>query len=98
MVTSEEGSGVGRDWEFGSDMYTLYYNQQGCTADSTEDAAQCCNNPNGKSIRKRMDLCITESLCCTPETNTTFSINYTPINIFLIILKREVKMKKTEGN
>ena len=24
MVTSEEGSGVGRDWEFGSDMYTLY--------------------------------------------------------------------------
>jgi len=22
---------------------------------------------------------ITESLCCTPETNTTLSINYTPI-------------------
>ena len=24
LVTSEEGSGVGRDWEFGSNMYTLY--------------------------------------------------------------------------
>ena len=22
---------------------------------------------------------ITESLCCTPETNTTLKINYTPI-------------------
>ena len=24
MVTSGEGSGVERDWEFGSDMYMLY--------------------------------------------------------------------------
>ena len=25
---------------------------------------------------------ITDSLCCTPETNTTLYINYTPIKIF----------------
>ena len=24
-------------------------------------------------------MCITESLCCAPETNTTLYINYTPI-------------------
>ena len=24
-------------------------------------------------------ICITESLCCTPETNTTLQINYTSI-------------------
>ena len=24
-----------------------------------------------------MDRCMTESLCCTPETNTTLLINYT---------------------
>ena len=28
-------------------------------------------------------LCITDSLFCTPKTNTTLSINYTPIKIFL---------------
>ena len=33
---------------------------------------------------KRTDLwmCVTESLRRTPETNTTFSINYTPIHFF----------------
>ena len=31
-----------------------------------------CNNLKGKRILKRIDiwLCVTESLCCTPETNT----------------------------
>ena len=39
------------------------------------------NNLNGERIFKRIDLCIciTESLCCTPETNTIWLINYTPI-------------------
>ena len=34
---------------------------------------------NGKRIWKRIDICIyiTESLCCTPETNTRLLINYT---------------------
>ena len=37
------------------------------------------NNLNGKRIWKRMDTCvgITESLCCTPVTNTSLEINYT---------------------
>ena len=29
-----------------------------------------------------MCICITDSLCCTPETNTTLQINYTPIKFF----------------
>ena len=37
----------------------------------------------GKRIKKRVDICIcvciTDSLFCTPETNTTLLINYTPI-------------------
>ena len=29
------------------------------------------NNLFGKRLWKRIDICITESLCYTPETNTT---------------------------
>ena len=38
------------------------------------------NNLNGKEFEKRIDtcICISESFCCTPETNT-FLINHTPI-------------------
>ena len=37
--------------------------------------------PKWEKIWKRIDtcVCVTESLCCTPETNTTLLINYTPI-------------------
>ena len=31
---------------------------------------------NGKGYLKRMYICITESLCCTAEINTTLQINY----------------------
>ena len=27
-------------------------------------------------------VCVTETLCCTPETDTTLKINYTSINFF----------------
>ena len=35
----------------------------------------------GKEFEKRRDtcICVTKSLCCTPETNTTLLINYAPI-------------------
>ena len=38
---------------------------------------------NAKESKKRLDacICITDSLCCTPETNTTLSINYIPVKI-----------------
>ena len=34
-----------------------------------------CNNLSGKIIWKRINRCITESLCCTPESNTSLLIN-----------------------
>ena len=54
--------------------------QQGPTVQHRELCLIFCNNLNGKRVWKRTDthICITESLCCTLETNTTLSINYTP--------------------
>ena len=43
MVTREEGQGVGIDWEFGIDTYTLLYLKQITNKDllySTRDSAQ----------------------------------------------------------
>ena len=39
-------------------------------------------------VKKKKDTCtcITESLCCTPETKTTLLINYTP--------KRKIKKQE----
>ena len=55
-------------------------NQQGPIVYHRELCSKFCNNQNGIIIWKRIDtcICITQSLCCTPETNT-FLINYTPI-------------------
>ena len=33
----------------------------------------------GKESEKRVGICITDSLSCTAETNTTLKINYIPI-------------------
>ena len=62
-------------WEFGTDMYTLLYLKQ-ITNYIAQGTLPLCNNLNGKRIRKRTDtcICITESLCYTPETNTTLLI------------------------
>ena len=49
---------------------------------------------NNLYAEKRMDICtgITDSCCCTPETNMTFQINYTPIK-----LKKKDILTKTEN-
>ena len=49
-----------------------------------------------------MSICITESLCCTAETNTTLEINYTPIKIFtkrnrLTDIENKLLVTKGEG-
>ena len=48
-------------------------NQQGPTVQHRDLYSIFCNNRNGKRIWKRRDtcICITESFCCIPETNTT---------------------------
>ena len=57
--------------------YTHYIckkdNQQGSTIEHREFYSIFCGNIYEKRIRKRINMCIyiTESLCYTPETNTT---------------------------
>ena len=61
-------------------------NQQGPTVEHRELYSVFCNlgkriwniiireknnNLYGKRIQQRIDVCITDSLCCTEETNTT---------------------------
>ena len=53
-------------------------NQQGSIVYHRELCLVFCNNQNGKRFQKRI-VCITESLCCTPETNTTLLINDDPV-------------------
>ena len=69
------------DWHVHTAIFKID-NQQGPAVQHRELCSILCNNLNGKRIWKRIDTCvhITESLCCTPETNTTLLINYTPID------------------
>ena len=36
-------------------------------------------NHNGKNMNKNAYICVTESLCCRAEINTTLQINYTSV-------------------
>ena len=59
-----------------------------------------------KNIKKRMYICITESLCCIAEINTTLQINYISIkkikeqveprySLLLLKGKRKITYKRT---
>ena len=37
----------------------------------------------GKEPEREVCVWITDSLCCTPETNTTLKVNYASLNYFL---------------
>ena len=41
-----------------------------------------CNDLYGIRILKKVDICITDSLHCTPESNITLLINYAPMKFF----------------
>ena len=63
------------NWEIGIDISTLLYIKQKTnknllysTGNSTQYSVMAYM---GKESKKRVDICITDSLCCTPETNTT---------------------------
>ena len=82
MVTKGEG-GVNK--EFGINRYTLLYVKQMNNKDLLYSTGHYIQylviTYSGKEYEKHIYIyiCITESLCCTPETNTTLLINYTPI-------------------
>ena len=84
MVTRGE-RGVMTNWEIRINRYTLLYVKQVTNKDllySTGNSTQySVMTYVGKESKKEW-IYITDSLCCTPETNTTLQINYTPIKIF----------------
>ena len=81
--------GRGINWETGVDIYTLLYIKQITNKDSTivqhrELYSVLCSGLNRKIILERVDICITDSHDCTPETinNTILYIYYTRIYFF----------------
>ena len=77
-----QGDGMVR--EFGMDMYTLLCSECMTTRvllDSTGNSAQLCGSLDGRAVWGRMDkcICMTGSLCCSPETVTALLISCTPM-------------------
>ena len=69
----KKASGGGINQEFGINTYTLLYIKQITTRDllhRTENSAQYSVMPVWEKNLEESG-CITDSLCCTPETNTT---------------------------
>ena len=91
ILQSPRGKGGGVNWEIGIDIYTLLYIQQITNKDllfSTGNSTQYSVMAYvGKNLKADICIHLTESLCCTYQTNTTLQINYTLIKINLKKLK-----------
>ena len=71
--------------EFGMNMYTLLYLKWITTkvrpfVQHRELCPMSCGSLDGRGVCRRMDtcMCMAESLCCSPETITTWLIGYSP--------------------
>ena len=87
-----EGVGGQMDWEFGISRCKLWYigwiNNNVLLYSTGNYIQYPVINHNGKEYERIcIYMCITESLCCTAEINTTLQINYTSIKF--------LKMKKS---
>ena len=76
MVVKGKAVGGGMEWEFGVSRYKLLYIEwihNKVLLYSTENyIPYTVINHNGKEYKnKNVYICITESLCCTAEINTT---------------------------
>ena len=85
----------GINWEIGTDIYTLLNVKQKKNKIDNRDLLQSTGNLTQCSVMtymgkesKRVDICIciTDSLCRTPETNTTWSINYVSIKTLNVLI------------
>ena len=77
---TREKSGEGGRWDW--HVHTAIFkidNQQRSTVYYRKIFSIFYNDLNGKRTWKRIRTCIIDLLCCTPETKTTVSVNYTPI-------------------
>ena len=76
LAKGEEGGGGGKDWEFGISRCKLLYigwiNNKVLLYSTGNYIQYPVINHNGKDYEKEyIYICITESLCCTAEINTT---------------------------
>ena len=73
MVAERERGGGGMDWEFGVSKlpYIAWISNKALLYSAGNYIQYPVINHNGKAYKKRMYICITESLCCTAEINTT---------------------------
>ena len=67
------GGGGVMNWEFGIDIYTVLYIKYITNKDlySTGNSTEYSVMAYMGKESKRVDICITDSLCCTPETDIT---------------------------
>ena len=83
MVAKWEEGGGGIDWEFGINRCKLLYiewiNNKFLLYSTRNYIQYPVINCNGKNRKKNAYICITESICCEAEINTTLYINYTSI-------------------
>ena len=77
-MVAKEGRGIGMEWEFWISRCKLVYRgwmNNKVLLYSTYSTGSYIQHPvinhNGKEYEKNVYIRVTESLCCTPETNTT---------------------------
>ena len=90
MDSKREGVGGGMDWEFRISNCKLLYRvdvQQSPNVKQKTIFSILRKTIMEKNIFKNVCICVTESLSCTAEINTTLCINYTSV-------KRMLKLKK----
>ena len=73
------GGEVGIVRKFGVDTAIFKMdNQQGPTVQPRKLCSMLCGDLEGRGVWARMDtdICMAESLCCSPETITTLFVNW----------------------
>ena len=75
MASKGKGGGGGKDWEFGISRCKLLYiewiNNKVLLYSTGNYIQYPVINHNGEEYEKNVYMCVTESLCCTAEINTT---------------------------
>ena len=86
LVTKGKG-GLGKSgaWEAHTHCHQTVHSQQGPPVEQRQLYSVFCEKPYEKRIKKE-SMCVTESLCCSPETNTTVNQLHSS-KVFFLILK-----------
>ena len=102
IIRGERNGRGGKNREIGIDVYTVLYVKQVINKNLLYSTGNFysifCNGPCGKRMKKKVNICITDSTLCIPKTHTTLYITYTPIKFFFKNLKNKDQNKEKEIN